>query len=127
MEVEVASENLVGSLSGEDHLDAHRLDVAGHEVHRGGGPDGGYVIGLDVVDDVPQGIDAFLHGEVDLVVDGADVVSDLLCLLEIRSPLEADGEGVELRPPCAGLAAFLDSAVSELLGDSGDDGGVKAA
>ncbi len=127
VEVEVATEQLVGTFAGEHHLDPHRLDVAGHQIHRGGGADGGDVIGLEVIDDVAQSIQTLLHGEVDLVVDGAEVISHLAGGGEIRRPFQTDGEGVQLRPPGFALAIVLDAARRIELGDGGDNGRVQPA
>ncbi|MPM06491.1 hypothetical protein SDC9_52792 [bioreactor metagenome] len=73
VEIEVTAENFIGSFAGKYHFHAHRFDDAGEEVHRGTGTDGGYIVGLDVVNHVADGIQSFLHGEVDFVVHGADV------------------------------------------------------
>ena len=125
VEVEVAAEQLVGAFAGEHHLDPHRLDVAGHQIHGRGGADGGDVIGLEVIDDVPQGIQPFLHGEVDLVVDGAEVIGHLAGGSEIRRPFQADGEGVQLGPPGFALAIVFHPAGGIELGDGGDDGRIQ--
>ena len=50
VEVEVAAEDLVAAFAAEDHLDAHGFDFAAEEEHRGGGADGGYIVGLEVED-----------------------------------------------------------------------------
>ena len=99
VEVEIASEDLVRSLSRENHLDTHRLDYAGEQIHRSRCPDGRHVVGLDVVDHIPDGIQALLDGEIHLVMDSADVVCDLFCLGKVRSTLQPDRKGVESRPP----------------------------
>lgn len=50
MEIEVSSENLIGSFTGEDHLDSTSLDLSTQEVHGQGSSDGGHVKGLQRVD-----------------------------------------------------------------------------
>ena len=84
MEVKVAAEHFVRTFAGEHHLDAHRLDFARHQVHWRRGANGGDVIGFDVVNHVADGVRAFLHGEVDLMVHGAQMVGDLLRGAQIR-------------------------------------------
>lgn len=60
VEVEVASEELVGALAGDDHLDPERLDLARHEEHGRARPDRRHVVRLRVVDHVLNGINAVL-------------------------------------------------------------------
>lgn len=74
VEIEVTAEKLVGSFAGKDHFDTHRLDYAGEQVHRRRSPHGGHIVGLEVIDDIPQRIQALLDRVVDFVVHGADVV-----------------------------------------------------
>lgn len=105
MEVQVTTEHLIGPFARQHHLDAHRFNLARHQIHRRGGADGGDVISFDVVDHVADGVQAFLHREVDFMVDGAKVVSDLLSCAQIRGAFQPDGEGVQLRPP--GFTAFI--------------------
>jgi hypothetical protein len=50
MEIEVSSENLIGSFTGEDHLDSTSLDLSTQKVHGQGSSDGGHVKGLQCVD-----------------------------------------------------------------------------
>ena len=84
VEIEVAGERLVRALAGEHHLDAHRFDLARHQVHRRARADRGDVEGLELVDRLGQGVEAFLQGVGETVVDGAEVIGDALRLLEIR-------------------------------------------
>ena len=121
VEVEVAAKDLVGTLAGEHHLDAHRLDDTRQQVHGGGGTHGGDIVSLDEVYDIADGIEAFLDGIVDLMVHGADIVGHQPCLGQVWGPLEAYGKRVEARPPRPGLSSLLDTAVGKLLGEGGDD------
>ena len=88
MEIEVATENLVCTFAGEDHLDTHRLDHPGKEIHRRTGTDGRHIVGLDVIDYVADGIQTFLDGIVHLMMDGSDEIGDFAGLDEIGSPLQ---------------------------------------
>lgn len=54
MEIEVAAEDLISTLTGENNLDAHFPNLLGEEVHRSGGSDRGNIIGLQVPDEVLQ-------------------------------------------------------------------------
>jgi hypothetical protein len=87
VEVEVASEELVGALAGDDHLDPEGLDLARHEEHGRARPDYGDVVRLCLVDHVLDGVDVVLNGEVELMVQGAQVLRHLLGRLEVRGPL----------------------------------------
>jgi len=70
-----------------------------------------------VVDDVVDGIKALLHGEMVLVVDGADKLGHLLGKLEIGRVLEADRERVQSRPPCLALLVVFDAFACVALGN----------
>mmetsp|Transcript_49179 Transcript_49179/g.82472 ORF Transcript_49179/g.82472 Transcript_49179/m.82472 type:complete len:393 (-) Transcript_49179:914-2092(-) len=63
VEVQIPPENLVRALATQHHLDPCGLDLARHEEHGCGGPDGGHVIGLQVPDDVRQRVQTLLDGE----------------------------------------------------------------
>jgi hypothetical protein len=102
VEVEVASEELVGALAGDDHLDPEGLDLARHEEHGRARPDCGDVVRLRVVDHVLDGVDVVLNGEVELMVQGAQVLRHLPGRLEVRGTLQAHVEGVELGAPAPG-------------------------
>ena len=52
VEVQVASEDLIRSLSGEDHLHTESLYLPGHEEHRCAGSDGGHIVSLNMVNDL---------------------------------------------------------------------------
>mmetsp|Transcript_11166 Transcript_11166/g.35629 ORF Transcript_11166/g.35629 Transcript_11166/m.35629 type:complete len:355 (-) Transcript_11166:755-1819(-) len=117
VEVEVAAERLVGALAGEHHLDAHRLDLAAHEEHGGGGADGGDIVGLEVVDDVVDGVHALLHGEGEAMVRGAEKVGHLLGRGQVGGALEADAERVHARP--------VHGLLGVAGGHAGDERGVK--
>ena len=56
--------------------------IPGKEEHGGGGPYGGDVKGLQMVDDVGQDVDALLHREGEGVVARPDVVGHHFCRLK---------------------------------------------
>ena len=97
MEVEIAAENLVGPFAAQHHLDAHRLDDAGQQIHRRGGPDGGHVVGFDIVDDIAEGIQPFLNSIIDFMVNRSDMFGHQTGLFQVGSPLQPYGEGMQLR------------------------------
>ena len=74
MEIKIATENLIGTFTGKHHLDAHRLDYASQQVHRCRGTDGGDIIGLNIIDNIPNGVKTFLNGIVDFVMNRTDMV-----------------------------------------------------
>lgn len=86
VEIEVTAEYFIGTFAAQYHLDAHALDDAGKQVHRGGGAHGGHVVGLDVVDDIAHGVQTFLNGVVDFVVYGTDMVGHFLALAKSGAP-----------------------------------------
>lgn len=84
MEIQIATEHFVRTLAGQHHLDTHRLDFTRHQVHWRGGANGGDVVGFDVINHVADGIQAFLHGEVNFMVHGAQMVGHFLRGAQIR-------------------------------------------
>ena len=62
-----------------------------------------------MVDHVPEGVQPFLDRVVDLVVHGAYVLCDNPCLLQVRSSLQSNREGMEPWPPGLALAFRLDT------------------
>ena len=127
VEIEVTAEHLVCSFTAEHHLDPHRLDDAGQQIHRRGGAHGGDVVGFDVIDDVADGVQSFLNGVVDFVVHRTDVFGHQPRFLQIGGALQAHGEGVELRPPGGLLSVGFDAAVGIELGYGRDDRRVQTA
>ena len=127
MEIQVAAENLVGTLAREYHLNTHRLDDTCQQIHRCRGTNGGYIVGLDIVDDITDGIEPLLNSIVDLVMNRSDMISHQLCLGEIGSTLKTDGKGVQTGPIGFGLRVILDTHLRILLGNSGNHGGVETA
>ena len=127
VEVEVTAEHFIGAFTAQYHLDAHALDDAGKQVHRGGGAHGGHVVGLDVVDDITHGIQSLLDGIVDFVVYGTDVVGNFLGLGQVRGTFQSHGEAVELRPPRSGLPVGFDAVCRKLPRYGRNDGTVQSA
>ena len=109
MEVEIATENFVGTLAAEHHLDTHRLDDSCQQVHRRRGADGSDIVGFDEIDDVTNSIQSILNGVVDFVVNGADMVGHHLGLGQVGGSLQTDGKGVQTRPISFGLRIVLDA------------------
>ena len=99
VEVKVAAEDLVAALAGEHHLDAHGLDLARQQVHGRRGADRGDVEALEVVDDVRQGVEAFLDGEVDLVVVGCRCGRPPSGRGQVRARRAGPPRTVDPRPP----------------------------
>ena len=92
VEVEVATEDLVGTLTTQNHLDTHGLDLTGEQVHGGRGTDSGDIVGLEVVDHVREGIEAVLNSEGEGVVPGAEELGDLNGSGGIGGTGKTDGE-----------------------------------
>ena len=127
VEVEVATENLVGSLARKHHLYAHRLYHTRQQIHRHGGTHGGYIVGLDEVDNVAQGVQSLLNGIVDFVMHRAYVVGYQTRLRQVGRSLESHGKRVETRPPGTASAVGLYTAFGVALGDGTDNAAVESA
>lgn len=84
------SKDFIAALAGENHLHTHGLDFPGEEVHGSGSADGGDIVGLEVVDNLREGVQTLLDGEHILVVHGAQVVSCFASGEKIRRVLETN-------------------------------------
>ena len=71
VEVEVASEELVGALAGDDQLHPDGLDLARHEEHGRARPDRRHVVRLGVVDHVFNCINAVLMQKINIFIQSA--------------------------------------------------------
>lgn len=127
VEVKVTAEHLVRTFAAEYHLDAHAFDDTCQQIHGGGGADSGYVVSLNEIDDVADSIEAFLNGIVYLVMHGTDMTGHFASFNQVGSTLQADGEGMELRPPGICLVVCLDAFGGIFLGDGRDDGRIESA
>ena len=116
VEVEITSEHLVGTLARKHHLDTHAADDSRQQIHRGRCTHGGYIVGLDEVDDIADGIQTFLDGVVDFVMHGSDVLGYQSCLRQIRRTLQAHGKGVQTWPISLGLTTILHTSRRIFLG-----------
>ena len=52
VEIEVSTEDLVTSLSRQDHLDSHSFDLSAEQVHGRACSDSGDIVGFQVVNDI---------------------------------------------------------------------------
>ena len=126
VEVEITTENLIGTFATKHHLDAHRLDDTCQQVHRCGSTNSGNVVCFDKVDDITQGIEPFLNGIIDFMVNSADIFRHFTGFNQVRCTAQTDGEGVELRPPGFALVVGFNALAGIFLGNGGDDGRVEA-
>ena len=126
VEIEITTEDLIGTFTGKHHLDAHRFDDTGQQVHRRRGTDGSHVISLDEVDDIAQGIKPFLDSIIDFMMYGAYVVGHKPGLCQVGRPFQSHGKRMETGPvgPCAGFV--LDAHLTVFLGNGRDDRRVEA-
>ena len=92
------SEDLVAALATEHHLDTHGFDFPAEEIHRGTRADSRDIVCLEVVDDIRDSIQALLHREGVLVVDGTKEVRCFARREQIWRVLQTDRERVQLRP-----------------------------
>jgi len=96
VEVQVSTEDFVAALTGQNHLDTHSLDLTGEQVHGSRSTDGGDIVGLQVVDNIGEGVQAVLNGESESVMLGAQELGDIKSCGGIGSAGETDGERVQL-------------------------------
>jgi len=127
VEVEVAAEDLIRTLAREHHLHAHRLDAPGEQVHRRGGAHGGDVVAFDVADHLRQRVQPFGEGVDEAVVHGAERVGGDLRGGEVGRAFQADGEGMQARPPRFAAIVVLDPLAGELGRAGGDQRGIQPA
>lgn len=68
-----------------------------------------------MIDNITNGIKAFLHGEVNFMVHGAEVVSHFLGRLQVRRTFQTDRKRVQLWPPGFGALLIFDATGGEFL------------
>ena len=90
--VKLTTEDLVGTFSGENHLDTHSLDFSAEKVHWRGSSDGRDVVSLEVVDDLWNRVETFLNGKGVFVVDSAEEVGGLLRGDQVGRAGQTNGE-----------------------------------
>ncbi len=127
VEVQVAAEDFVAALTGEHHLYAHRLDPSRQQEHRGGGADGGDVVGFHVADHVGQRIKPFFEGVLETVVDRAERFGGDGSGGQVGRALQANGERVQARPPGLALVAIFDAVAGIACSHGGYQRGIKTA
>ncbi len=125
MEVEITTKDLIGTLAREYHLDTHRLDDTSQQIHRRRGAEGGDIVGFDEIDDVAYGVETFLDGVVDFVVDGANMVGHEFGLCQIWRTLQSYGKGVQTGPVGFRLGIVLDTHLRVFLSNGGNDGRIQ--
>mmetsp|Transcript_28322 Transcript_28322/g.41660 ORF Transcript_28322/g.41660 Transcript_28322/m.41660 type:complete len:284 (-) Transcript_28322:930-1781(-) len=84
MEVQVSPEYLISSLSTQNHLNSHRLNLTGHEVHRCGGTNCCHIVSLKRLDHITDSIGTLLKRVGIGVMYGSEKIGDLLCSFKIR-------------------------------------------
>ena len=127
VEIKVAAEDLVGTFTAQYHLDAHRLDDTCQQIHRCGSTDGSYVVCLNEIDNIPDGIEPFLKGVVYFMMNRTDVFGYFTCFDQVRCTFQSDGKGVQLRPPCIARAIGFNAFGGILFGNGRDNRTVQPA
>lgn len=94
VEVEVTTENLVGTFTTQHHLDSHSFDLSRQEVHGGRSSNSGDIIGFEVVNDLWNGIESFLDSKVVFVVNGSEEVGGLLGGDQVGSAGKTNSKGM---------------------------------
>ena len=92
------AKDFITALAAQHHFDSHGFDLATEKVHGRACTHGRHVIRLEMVNDVRNGIEAFLHGKDELVVKGSKKVCHFLCRQMIGRVFQSDGERVQLGP-----------------------------
>ncbi|CSC79543.1 Uncharacterised protein [Vibrio cholerae] len=86
MEVEIATENFVCSLTGKHHFDAHGFDFTPHQEHGSRSTNRSDIISFDVVNHITNRIKSLLNGVSHFVVHGTNFLCNLTCGFKIWSP-----------------------------------------
>lgn len=68
-----------------------------------------------MVDNITNGIKAFLDGEVNFMMHGAEVASHFLGRLQVRRTFQTDRKRVQLWPPGFGALLIFDATGGEFL------------
>ena len=127
VEIQIAAEQFIGSLAAQDHLDAHSLDLAGHEVHGGGGANRRHVIGFDVFDHVIESIQSLLNGEYQRVVNRPNMFRHFLSGSNIGAAFQSNAKAVHLRPPGFCVVFIIDALLRKVFSYGGNDGRIQSA
>ena len=104
MEIEIASENLIGTLARQYHLDTHRLDDTRQQIHRSRGT-------------LTDGIKSLLDGIVDFMMHSTDMVGHHSGLRQVGSPFQSYSKGMQTGPICLGLRTILNAHFGKSLGN----------
>ena len=121
MEIEVTTENLVGTLARQHHLYAHRLDDTRQQIHWRRGTHGRHVIGLYEIDHIANGIETLLDGVVYFVMHGTYIIGHELSLSKVWRSFQAHRKRVEARPPCTFLVVVFYATLRKFLCNGTDD------
>ena len=121
VEIEISSEYLICSLTGEYHLDTHTADDSCQQIHRGRCSNGCHIVGLDEIDDITDGIQTFLYGIVDFMMHGTDVLCYEASLSKVWCTFQSYSKGVQTWPVSLGLFTILNTISTVFLCDGRDD------
>src|SRR5690606_19276860 len=114
-EIEISTEKFVTALAGQHHFNTHGLDNPCQKIHWCRCSYSGNVIGFQMVNDITDGIQAFLNSEMNLVMYGTDVLCSFLRSYQIGRSFQTDCKTVQTRIPRLLLIATFNT-VSCILG-----------
>ena len=117
MEIEIASENLIGTLARQYHLDTHRLDDTRQQIHRSRGTHGGNIVGFNKIDHITDGVEPLLDGIVDFMMHSTDMVGHHSGLRQVGSPFQSYSKGMQTWPICLGLRTILNAHFGKSFGN----------
>mmetsp|Transcript_5561 Transcript_5561/g.12325 ORF Transcript_5561/g.12325 Transcript_5561/m.12325 type:complete len:369 (-) Transcript_5561:880-1986(-) len=95
VKVEVSTKDFISSLSTQDHLNTHGLDLPRHEIHGSRSTNCRHIISLHTLNNLTNGIGTFLNSISVSMMNRPKEISHLLGSLEIRTALKSNGKRVE--------------------------------
>lgn len=110
--LELTSKDLVGSLSTQNHLDSHGLDLSTQKVHWCTGSDRCHVIGLEVINDLWNGVQTFLQSESVFVMHCAEEIGSFSRCEEIWGFGKTNGKGMQSWPGSQRCVGFCFKSLS---------------
>ncbi len=121
VKIKIPAEQLVAALAGKNHLDSHRPDRAGKQIHGRGRADSRDVVGFDMINHVRQSVQSLLHGKMNLMMNRSDRGGHSTRRGKVGRAFQSHGKRMQARPPGLLCALALHAAGGEFLRDGRDD------
>ena len=92
MKIEISSENFISTFTRENHFYTHRFYKPGKQVHGRTGAHCSYIIRFDMINHIPNGVQAFLNGIIDFMMNGINVFGHVAGCSQIGRTFQSDGK-----------------------------------